>query len=115
VPDSVAIGQFYAELGRAVASRQLTEVQRLLPNMNEGEMREWRDLFVDEDIRSLDASYRVLDMSRRGEVVYARVKEDVQVQWVTGKSQHKRDNVLWTQLTFGPQGWREIRRAKAPK
>jgi hypothetical protein len=115
VPDSVAIGQFYAELGRAVASRQLTEVQRLLPNMNEGEMREWRELFVDEDIRSIDASYRVLDMSRRGEVVYARVKEDVQVQWVTGKSQHKRDNVLWTQLTFGPQGWREIRRAKAPK
>jgi hypothetical protein len=114
-PDSVAIGQFYADLGRAVASRQLSEVQRLLPNMNENEMRDWRDLFTDEDIRSIDATYRVLDMSRRGEVVYARVKEDVQVQWVTGKSQHKRDNVFYTQLTYGPQGWREIRRGKAPK
>jgi serine/threonine protein kinase len=113
--DSVAIGQFYAELARAVESRQLAEVGRLLPNMSESETRDWRAFFVNEDIRSLDASYRVLDVTRRGEVVFSRVQELVVVHWVNGKTNLKRDNVLWTQLTYGPQGWREIRRAKAPK
>jgi tRNA A-37 threonylcarbamoyl transferase component Bud32 len=115
VSDTVAIEKFYAELERAVESRQLTEVQRLLPNMSEGEMRDWRELFVNEDIRSIDATYRVLDVSRRGEVVYARVDEEVTINWMTGKSSKKRSGALWTQLTYGPQGWREIRRAKAPK
>ena len=33
VPDSVAISQFYAELERAIESRQLGEVKRLLPRL----------------------------------------------------------------------------------
>jgi serine/threonine protein kinase len=115
VPDTLAIRQFYAELERAVASRQLTEVQRLLPNMTDNETRDWRDFFVNEDIRSLDATYRVLDLTRQGEVVFARVEETVVVHWANGKSNRKRDNLLWTQLTYGPQGWREIRRGKASK
>jgi hypothetical protein len=115
VSDTLAIGQFYAELERAVESRQLSEVQRLLPNMSDSETRDWRDFFVNEDIRSLDATYRVLDVTRQGEVVFARVQETVVVHWADGKSNRKRDNLLWTQLTYGPQGWREIRRGKAPK
>jgi len=70
---------------------------------------------VNEDIRSLDATYRVLDLTRQGEVVFARVEETVVVHWANGKSNRKRDNLLWTQLTYGPQGWREIRRGKASK
>jgi serine/threonine-protein kinase len=113
--DTMAIGRFYSELERAVESRQLAEVQRLLPNMNESETRDWREFFVNEDIRSLDATYRVRDVTRQGEVVFARVQETVVVFWVDGKSSRKRDNLLWTQLTYGPQGWREIRRSKAPR
>jgi hypothetical protein len=113
--DSVAIVQFYGELERAVESRQLNEVQRLLPNMSDTETREWRDFFVEEDIRSIDASYQVLRVTRQNEVVFARVREEVTVHRVSGKSSRKRDNVLFTQLTYGPQGWRQIRASKATK
>ncbi|HXW96194.1 MAG TPA: protein kinase [Gemmatimonadales bacterium] len=113
--DSAAIAQFYGELEKAVQSRQLNEVQRLLPNMSDNEARDWRDFFVDEDIRSLEAHYTVQNVTRQGEVVYARVREEVTVHRVDGKSSKKRDDVLWTQLTNGPQGWRQIRAAKAPK
>jgi serine/threonine-protein kinase len=115
VPDSQAIAQFYAELEKAVESRQLSEVQRLLPNMSDGEARDWRDFFVDEDIQSLDATYTVQHVTRQGEVVFARVREEVVVHWGNGKSSKKRDNILWTQLTNGPRGWRQIRAGKAPK
>jgi hypothetical protein len=111
----VAIVQFYGELERAVESRQLNEVQRLLPNMSDTETREWRDFFVEEDIRSIDASYQVLRVTRQNEVVFARVREEVTVHRVSGKSSRKRDNVLFTQLTYGPQGWRQIRASKATK
>jgi len=115
VPDSQAIAQFYAELEKAVESRQLSEVQRLLPNMSDGEARDWRDFFVDEDIQSLDATYTVQHVTRQGEVVFARVREEVVVHWGNGKSSKKRDDILWTQLTNGPRGWRQIRAGKAPK
>jgi hypothetical protein len=32
-----------------------------------------------------------------------------------GRAVRKRDNRLYTQLTYGPQGWRQIRVQKAPK
>ena len=111
--DSVAIVQFYQELEQAVESRQLNEVQQLLPNMSDEEKRGWRDFFVEEDIRSIDASYQVLKVTRQNEVVFARVREEVTVHRVSGKSSRKRDNMLWTQLTYGPQGWRQIRASKA--
>ena len=77
------------------------------------EKRGWRDFFVEEDIRSIDASYQVLKVTRQNEVVFARVREEVTVHRVSGKSSRKRDNLLWTQLTYGPQGWRQIRASKA--
>lgn len=113
--DSLGIAQFYVDLGRAVDSRQLSEVQRLLPNMSEDEARDWRDFFVNEDIRSVSSSYKVLHVTRQGDVVFARVHEEVTVRLADGKTSKKRDNVLWTQLTYGPQGWRQIRMQKAAK
>jgi hypothetical protein len=98
-----------------VESRQLSSVQQLLPNMSDNETRDWRDFFVDEDIQSIDATYTLQHVTRQGEVVFARVREEVTVRWGSGKSSRKRDGVLLTQLTYGPQGWRQIRARKAPK
>ncbi|HEY7683487.1 MAG TPA: serine/threonine-protein kinase [Gemmatimonadales bacterium] len=115
ISDSAAITQFYAELERAVESRQVSEVQRLLPNMTEKETKEWRDFFVDENVSSVEASYQVLKVARQGSVVYARIREMVKVHWADGKTAGKRDDELWTQLTYGPQGWRQIRAGKVPR
>jgi len=115
LPDSAAIVQFYRELERAVESRQVGEVRRLLPNMDPDEERDWRGLFLDDNVRALDASYQVEGVSRQGEVVFARVHEEVLAHRMDGRALRKRDNRLYTQLTFGPQGWRQIRVQKAPK
>jgi serine/threonine protein kinase len=115
VPDTTAIRQFYAELERAVESRQLGEVRRLLPNMEPGEERDWRGLFLDEEVRALEATYRIEGVSRQGEIVFARVLEQVTAHRMDGRAIRKRDNRLYTQLTLGPQGWRQIRAQKAPK
>jgi hypothetical protein len=115
VPDTTAIRQFYGELERAVESRQLGEVRRLLPNMDPGEERDWRGLFLDEEVRALEATYRIEGVSRQGEIVFARVLEQVTAHRMDGRAVRKRDNRLYTQLTYGPQGWRQIRVQKAPK
>ena len=113
--DSQGIAQFYADLGRAVESRQLSEVQRLLPNMTDDQARDWRDFFVNEDIRSVTAVYTLLKVTRQGDVVFARVREQVAARMADGKVNNKRDNLLWTQLTYGPQGWRQIHMQKADR
>lgn len=115
VPDTTAIRQFYGELERAVESRQLGEVRRLLPNMDPGEERDWRGLFLDEEVRALEATYRIEGVSRQGEIVFARILEQVTAHRMDGRAVRKRDNRLYTQLTYGPQGWRQIRVQKAPK
>jgi hypothetical protein len=115
LPDTTAIRQFYGELERAVESRQLGEVRRLLPNMDPGEERDWRGLFLDEEVRALEATYRIEGVSRQGEIVFARILEQVTAHRMDGRAVRKRDNRLYTQLTYGPQGWRQIRVQKAPK
>lgn len=115
VADTTVIRQFYAELERAVESRQLGEVRRLQPNMDPSEERDWRGLFLDEEVRALDATYQIEGVSRQGEIVFVRVLEQVTAHRMDGRAIRKRDNRLYTQLTYGPQGWRQIRAQKAPK
>lgn len=107
--DSVAVSRFYVELQQAIRARQLGEVQRLLPNLTENESREWREIFLDDDIGTIEPLYEVLLVSRQGEVVYARVREQLTLVRVNGKVDRKRDRVIATRLTLGPQGWRQIR------
>ncbi|MEO8635781.1 MAG: protein kinase [Gemmatimonadales bacterium] len=113
VSDSVAVTQFFAELERAVESRQLGEVRRLLPNMNETDERSWRGLFEDENIKSLEASYNIGLVSRRDDLVYARVKSEVIALKTNGKLETKRKTDDFITLSLGPQGWRQIRAQKA--
>jgi hypothetical protein len=108
-PDWVAIQHFYEELERAVESRGVNEVRRLLPNLDASEEREWRGLFLDDNTRSIDATYQLLTLTRRGETVYAGVHEIVLVHRKDGRVVTKQDGNLQTELTFGPQGWRQIR------
>ena len=114
VSDSVAVVRFYLELQQAIRSRQLGEVRRLLPNMTESEERDWRGILEDDRTTRIEALYEVRTVSRTEDVVYARVKEILTLVRQNGKIEKKRDRLLWTQLTLGPQGWRQIRAEKAP-
>jgi tRNA A-37 threonylcarbamoyl transferase component Bud32 len=112
--DSAVIAAFYLELAHAIQSRQLGEVKRLLPNLSESDERNWRSLFEDDRIRSLDAQFQVHGVSRDGQTAYARVLSKVVATKVDGKLETKRQALEYTTLTYGPQGWRQIRAERAP-
>lgn len=111
VSDSTAITSYYNELSRAIASRQLSEVKRLLPNLSSGDERTWRNLFEDRDVDGVEANYSIINVNRQESTAYARV---VVVQNVSkkGRIQSKSRTVNAT-LTLGPQGWRQIRQEQA--
>jgi hypothetical protein len=115
LPDSVAVVRFYVELQRAIAARQLGEVRRLVQNLNDAEEQDFRKIFEDDDIVSVQPVYTVETVSRREDVVYARVHEEMTVIDRKGRVSKKRDNILFTRLTLGPQGWRQIRSEKGKK
>jgi len=115
VPDSVAVLRFYVELQRAITARQLGEVRRLVQNLTEDEERELGALFADDNIATIQPVYTVVSVTRREEVLYAKVHEEMTVVDQRGKIGKKRDNILWTRLTLGPQGWRQIRAEKVKK
>mgnify|MGYP006364274755 FL=1 len=66
-------------------------------------------IFLDDNIGTIEPVYEVLLVSRQGEVVYARIREQLTLVRVNGKVDRKRDRVIATRLTLGPQGWRQIR------
>jgi serine/threonine-protein kinase len=107
VSDSSAIVNYYGELARAIESRQLGEVTRLLPNLSPGEERNWRNLFDDHAVDGIETTYSILNVTRRESTAYARVRV-VQTVSKKGRSQGKSRMVNAT-LTLGPQGWRQIR------
>jgi hypothetical protein len=109
----VAVSQFFAELERAIEARQLGEVKRLLPNMDDTDERNWRGLFDDEGIKSLEATYTITRVNRKDELVYARVKGEVVAFKTNGKMESKRKSDDYITLSFGPGGWRQIRARKA--
>jgi len=115
VPDSVAVLRFYVELQRAITARQLGEVRRLVQNLTEDEERELGALFADDNIATIQPVYTVVSVTRREEVLYAKVHEEMTVVDQKGKISKKHDNILWTRLTLGPQGWRQIRAEKVKK
>jgi hypothetical protein len=115
VPDSVAVVRFYVELQRAITARQLGEVRRLVQNLTDDEEKELGSLFLDDNIATIQPVYTVESVTRREEVVYAKVHEEMTVVDGKGKIRKKRDNILWTRLTLGPQGWRQIRSEKVKK
>jgi hypothetical protein len=105
--DSLTVTEYYNELARAIESRQLGEVKRLLPNLAPNDERNWRNLFEDEAVDSIDARFIVLNVTRRESVTYARVQYTQNVV-KRGRSQPKGRTLMAT-LTLGPQGWRQIR------
>ncbi len=115
LPDSVAVVRFYVELQRAIAARQLGEVRRLVQNLTDADEQEFRKVFEDDDIATVQPVYTVETVTRREDVVYARVHEEMTVVDRKGKVSKKRDNILFTRLTLGPQGWRQIRSEKGKK
>jgi serine/threonine protein kinase len=105
--DSAAVADYYNELARAIESRQLGEVKRLLPNLNPNDERNWRNLFEDRGVDSIDAGYTVLNVTRRESTTFARVRYDQSVV-KRGRAQPRTRTIMAT-LTLGPQGWRQIR------
>jgi serine/threonine protein kinase len=105
--DSATVADYYHELARAIESRQLGEVKRLLPNLTPNEERTWRSLFDDRGVDSIDARFTVLNVTRRDAVTYARVQYSQNV--VKGSRTQTRGRTLLATLTLGPQGWRQIR------
>lgn len=109
LPDSAQIVNYYNELERAVESRQLGEVKRLLPNMSESEDRAWRSLFEDKDVDRISATFRVQAVNRRdGLKAYARVYQEIRTAKGNSALQTKRQGLEYAELTLGPQGWRQI-------
>lgn len=114
--DSVLVARFYAELERAIESRQVGEIRRLLPNLTETEATSWRNMLDDDDIGSVEATYDVRNVTRvDGNQLHARVRQVVQVIRKNGKVDTKRRETMLTVLTEGPAGWREISWEKAPR
>ncbi len=107
--DSAAIVAFYDSLAQAIEARQLGEVKRLLPNLSETEERNWRNLFEDRKIRSLEVIFQVRDVTSDGRTGYAQVWEELFVTREGGKTEKKREGLEYKTLTLGPQGWRQIR------
>jgi serine/threonine protein kinase len=113
LPDSVQIMNFYGDLERAVESRQLGEVKRLLPNLSENEDRAWRGLFEDRDVDRISATFRVLMVNRRdGLTAFARVYQEIRTAKGDGPFVTKRKSTEFAELTLGPQGWRQIHSEK---
>jgi len=111
--DSLLVAGFYAELERAIESRQVGEIRRLLPNMSASEELSWRNMLDDDDIRVVEATYEVRAVTRReGGQLHARVAQEVKLFRKNGKVDTKRRETHLTVLTEGPQGWREIRSEK---
>jgi serine/threonine protein kinase len=109
--DSQTVTDYYNELARAIESRQLGEVKRLLPNLSPNEERNWRNLFDDRDVDSIDARFSVLNVTRRESTTYARVQYSQNV--VKGTRSQSRGRTFMATLTLGPQGWRQIREENA--
>jgi hypothetical protein len=113
LPDSVQIVNFYGDLERAVESRQLGEVKRLLPNLSEGDERAWRGLFEDKDVDRISATFRVMLVNRRdGLTAFARVYQEIKTSKGDGPFSLKRRGTEYCELTLGPQGWRQINSEK---
>lgn len=113
LPDSVQIVNFYNDFERAVESRQLGEVKRLLPNLSEGDERAWRGLFEDKDVDRISATFRVMLVNRRdGLTAFARVYQEIRTAKGDGPFSLKRKGTEYCELTLGPQGWRQINSEK---
>jgi serine/threonine protein kinase len=111
INDSLQAVAFYDELTRAIVSRQLGEVRRLLPNLTVDDERVWRGWFEDKNIDAMQASFQVRYTSRRvGEenTIYVRVFQTIRAVKSNGKSERKREVLEYARLTLGPQGWRQI-------
>jgi hypothetical protein len=111
VSDSMQAVQFYDELKRAIESRQLGEVRRLLPNFSTDDERMWRGWFEDKSIKSMEATFAVRYTSRLPDetnTIYARVQQVIRARKENGKSERKKESLEYAKLTLGPQGWRQI-------
>jgi hypothetical protein len=110
LPDSAQIVEFYGDLERAIESKQLGEVRRLLPNLSDTDERDWRGLFEDDGIRQISASFQVQNVTRgEGLTAFARVFSDIRVTKSNGKVETRQKGWEYATLTLGPQGWRQIR------
>ena len=108
--DSAAILSYYRELALGIQARQLGEVRRLLPNLDRFAEDAWRRMFEDDDVEKVEASFQVLNLTRAGDLVHARVQESLVVT-KDGRPNPKTRNYFAT-LTLGPQGWRQIKEDK---
>jgi serine/threonine protein kinase len=109
--DSMQAVAFYDELARAIVSRQLGEVRRLLPNLTADDERVWRGWFEDKDITAMQATFTVRYTSRRADeenTIYVRVFQSIRAKKANGKNERKREVLEYAKLTLGPQGWRQI-------
>jgi len=105
--ESLAIAEYYGELKRAIDSRQLAEIKRLLPNLSGKEEGQWRKLFEDRKVTGIESSFFVREVQIDGDQGGAHVIYDLTVT-KDGKSNMKQQDqkVL---LSRGPHGWRQIR------
>jgi hypothetical protein len=110
VDDSTAITAYYRELAVGIASRQVGEVRRLLPNLDSRASDAWQRLLQDPNLEKIEASYVITNLTRTAAEVHVRVLEHLSI--TKGGKESAKDRAYFATVTLGPQGWRQIREDK---
>ena len=111
--DSAQIVAFFTSMKQAVEARQLGAVSDLFPNITDKDARNWRNLFRDDKVQSIAATYvvRTVSLTAAG-TMEATVFEEINALKTNGKIDTKQSGLRRYSFTRGPDGWRPIRYEK---
>ncbi|MDH5283670.1 MAG: serine/threonine protein kinase, partial [Gemmatimonadota bacterium] len=112
--DSAQIAGFFASMKQAVEARQMGVVSELFPNMTDKDAKNWRNLFRDDKVESVTATYDLRGVTETTPgTIEATVFEEVNALKTNGKLETKQSGMRRYIFTHGPAGWRPIRYEKA--
>jgi len=111
--DSAQIVTFFTSMKQAVEARQLGAVSDLFPNITDKDVKNWRNLFRDDKVQSIAATYVVRNVSLTAAgTIEAKVFEEINALKTNGKIDTKQSGLKSYTFTRGPDGWRPIRYEK---
>ena len=111
--DSAQIVTFFTSMKQAVEARQLGAVSDLFPNITDKDAKNWRNLFRDDKVQSIAATYvvRGISLTAAG-TIEATVFEEINALKTNGKIDTKQSGLKRFTFTRGPDGWLPIRYEK---
>jgi tRNA A-37 threonylcarbamoyl transferase component Bud32 len=108
--DSAQIVAFFTSMKNAVEARQLGAVSDLFPNITDRDAKSWRNLFRDDKVQSIAATYVVRSLNLTdASTIEATVYEEINALKTNGKIDTKQSGLKRFTFTRGPDGWLPIR------